>query len=149
MLIGDQVLTSYIKRLDEEKLNLIIIKNRKDIFKSSKKGMVPLLDAIENLGLPKLSNSIVIDKLVGKAAALIICFFKAREVQTKILSVKARDVLEKYEIKHSSYTVIPKIMNKSGIDICPFEKAVSETQDPTEGYKQVIIEAKKLGICPF
>ena len=140
---------SYIKILDEEELNLIIIKKRKLIFKSSKKGMVPLLEAIENLGLSKLSNSIVIDKLVGKAAALIICFLKAREVQTKILSVKARDVLENYEIQHSSYTVIPKIMNKSGIDICPFEKAVSETQDPAEGYKQVIIEAKKLGICPF
>ncbi len=140
---------NYIKILDEEELNLIIIKKRKLIFKSSKKGMVPLLEAIENLGLAKLSNSIVIDKLVGKAAALIICFFKAREVQTPILSVKARDVLEKYEIKHSSDTVIPKIMNKSGTDICPFEKAVSETQDPVEGYKQVIIEAKKLGILPF
>jgi iron complex outermembrane receptor protein len=140
---------NYIKRLDEEGLNLIIIKNRKPIFKSSKKGMVPLLEAIENLGLPKLPNSIVVDKLVGKAAALIICFFKAREVQTKILSVKAREVLEKYEIKHSSERVIPKIMNKSGTNICPFEKAVSNTQDPAEGYKQVVTEAEKLGIWSF
>ena len=141
-------MTSYIKRLDEEKLNLIIIKNRKDIFKSSKNGMIPLLEAIENLGLPTLSNSIVIDKLVGKAAALIICFFKAREVQTKILSFNARDVLEKYKLKHSSEILIPKIMNRSGTDVCPFEKAVFNTKDPAEGYKQVIIEAKKLGIYP-
>ena len=142
-------MTSYIKKLDEEELNLIIIKNRNTIFKSGKKGMVPLLEAIENLGLPKLSNSIVVDKLVGKAAALTICFFKAREVYTKILSLTARDVLEKCEIKHSSEIVVPKIMNRSGTDICPFEKAVLDTQDPVEGYKQVIIEAKKLGICPF
>ena len=110
--------------------------------------MVPLLEAIEYLGLPKLSNSIVVDKLVGKAAALIICLFKAREVHTKILSLTARDVLEKCEIKHSSEIVVPKIMNRSGTDICPFEKAVFNTKDPAEGYKQVIIEAKKLGIYP-
>ena len=140
---------SYIKRLDEEGLNLIIIKNRKPIFKSSKKGMIPVLEAIEKLGLPKLPNSIVVDKVVGKAAALIICFFKAKEVQTKIVSVKAREVLEKCEIKHSSEMVIQKIMNKSGTDICPFEKAVSNTQDPAEGYKQVVTEAEKLGIWPF
>jgi len=142
-------LMSYIKKLDKEELNLIIIKNGEPIFKSSRKGMAPLLEAIENLGLPKLSDTIVVDKLVGKAAALIICFLKAREVQTKILSMTAREILEKHEIKYSSDGIIPKILNRSGTDLCPFEKAVSDTQDPVEGYTQVVIEAKKLGIYHF
>ena len=141
-------MTRYIKRFDEEELNLLLIKDNKPIFKSCKKGMVPLLEAIEVLGLPTLSNSIVVDKLVGKAAALIICFLKAREVQTKILSIGAREVLETYAIPYSSESVVPMIMNRSGTDLCPFEKAVSNIHDPAEGYRQVIIEAKSLGIYP-
>lgn len=129
-------MNNYLKKLDEGS-NLIIIKNRKTIFSSDKNGMFPLLEAIENVGLPKLANSIVVDKMVGKAAALIFCYFKAKKVYTKIISLKGKAVLEKFNIKYFSEKIIPDILNKTETDVCPFEKTVSDVNDPVEGYKKL------------
>lgn len=120
--------------------------NEKTVFSSDKDGMIPLLEAIERIDASELSGSIVIDKMVGKAAALLICFFKAKKVYTKMMSLKAIKVLDDHSIEYSAEKTIPEILNKSGTDICPFEKTVSNTNNPEEGYKRLGELVKKLNM---
>ena len=134
----------FLEKLDDEGLSLLIIKDGKTLFSSNRDGMAPLLEAIDNLGLSKLSDSIVVDKMVGKAAALLVCFFKAKEVHTRIMSLRAKEVLDKFAIKYCSEKAVPEILNKSGTDICPFERAVLDLDDPEEGYKRLASEVKRL-----
>jgi len=89
------------------------------------------------LGLPTLVGTTVIDKIVGKAAALLICYFKAKEVYTKLLSKSAIEVLEKHGIGYKSEIVVENIRKRDGTDICPFEKIVLEIEDPKEGYEKL------------
>ena len=49
-------------------------------------GAAPLLQAIEEIGRDDLAGSIVADKVVGKAAALLMAYFAAGEVYAGILS---------------------------------------------------------------
>ena len=135
-------MTDYLERLRREGLHLIILKDGKTIFTSSEEGMRPLLEAINRIGLPELNGSIVVDKIVGKAAAILISYFKAKETHCIVLSVRAREVLDKHGIKYCSEQVIPEIRNKLGTDICPFEKIVLEVEDPKEGYELLSAKLK-------
>jgi len=137
----------YINKLSREGLNLLIIKNKKRLYASKKDGMTPLLEAINLLGLPTLVGTTVIDKIVGKAAALLICYFKAKEVYTKLLSKSAIEVLEKHGIGYKSEIVVENIRKRDGTDICPFEKIVLEIEDPEEGYETLSRELTQQRNC--
>lgn len=133
---------NYTERLRREGLNLIILKDGKTVFTSGREGMQPLLEAIDFVGLPVLKDSVVADKIVGKAAALLISYFKAREAHCTVLSVRAKKVLDKQGIKCYPETMIQEIRNKLGTDICPFEKAVLDVEEPEEGYKRLTAKMK-------
>ncbi len=126
-----------LKRLDAEGLNLLILKGGKRLYSSEKDGMAPLLEAIGRLGLQRLKESVVADKTVGKASALLISYFKASEVYTRLLSRTAIKVLEKHGIKYAYERTVDNIRNREDTDICPFEKVVLEIEDPQEGYKKL------------
>lgn len=126
-----------LKRLDAEGLNLVILKGGRLLYSSEKDGMAPLLEAIDRLGLRRLKNSVVADKIVGKASALLISYFKASEVYTRLLSRSAIKVLEKHGIKYAFEKAVDNIRNKEDTDICPFEKFVLEIEDPQEGYRKL------------
>lgn len=126
-----------LKRLDAEGLNLMILKGGNLLYSSKKDGMTPLLEAIELFGLQRLKNSVVADKIVGKASALLISYFKASEVYSRLLSRSAIKVLEKHEIKYSYERAVDNIRNKEDTGICPFEKVVLEIEDPKKGYKKL------------
>jgi len=132
-----QKLKDLINRLDKEESNLLILKDCEIIYSSKEDGMAPLLEAIERLGLEKLVNSTVVDKIVGKAAALLIAYFKAEEVYTKLLSRSAIEVLKAHGISYAAQRVIDYIRSKDDKGVCPFEKMVLKIEDPQEGYKKL------------
>ena len=136
--------TTFLRRLDDEDLKLIIVKDGRTVFLSNKDGMFPLLEAIEKVDPSRLAGSTIIDKMVGKAAALLICFLKAEKVYTKIMSLKAVKVMENHSIVYSAEKTIPEILNKFGTDICPFEKSVSDIDDPNEAYEKLRELARKM-----
>lgn len=137
-------MSDFLKKLDDGRLTLLIMKDGEVIFSSKMDGMAPLLTAINTIEPSKLHGSIVADKMVGKAAALIICLFKAKEAQTHIMSQRAKKVLDKYAVKYSFEETVPELLNKAGTDICPFEKAVLAVDDPEEGLKKLTGEVKRL-----
>lgn len=140
--VGSFPLNDYTERLGLEGLHLIILKDGKTVFTSSRDGMQPLLEAIDSVGMAMLEGSVVVDKIVGKAAALLISYFNAREAHCLVLSVRGRDVLDKQGIRYYSESIIPEIRNKLGTDICPFEKAVLDVENPEEGYKRLSAKMK-------
>jgi hypothetical protein len=132
---GFHQLDTYTERLRQEGLNLLILKDNVSIFTSVRDGMQPLLEAIHSLDPATLQGSIVVDKIVGKAAALLISYFGATEVHCGVMSVRAREVLKRYMIKYYAETLLPEIMNRLGTGICPFEATVLDVDEPKKGYE--------------
>ena len=124
-----------LERLDASELNLMILKDGVTIFSSAEKGINPLLEAVETFGLGQLTGSVVVDRVVGKAAGLIIGYFKAACVYAKVLSRRGASILDACGIGCCAEEIVEEIMNKDGTDMCPFEKAVLNVEDPVEGYK--------------
>jgi len=99
--------------------------------------MLPLLEAIDQLGPRALADSTVVDRIVGRAAALLISYFKAKEVYTRLLSRRAIEILENHGIAYAAERVVNVIRNKDDTDICPFEKMVLRIDNPEEGYRKL------------
>ena len=130
-------LESLVGILDQQGLSLLILKGGETIYSSREGGMLPLLEAIDQLGLRALADSTVVDRLVGRASALLISYFNAKEVYTRLLSRRAIEILEKHGIAYAAERVVNIIRNKDDTDICPFEKMVLTIDDPKEGYEKI------------
>ncbi|MGN0814635.1 MAG: DUF1893 domain-containing protein [Candidatus Coproplasma sp.] len=136
--------------LQTAKTNLIghticLCKDGKCIF-SEKRGISPIMGFIGE-GVD-LSGYSVADVVVGKAAALLFVKCGIKSVFAKTLSENGKKTLERYGVAYEYETLTPNIINRTGTDICPMEKAVSATDDAEEAYgllkRQLIIsEAKK------
>jgi len=95
-------------------------------------GIKPLLIQIEKKGLKK---AIVVDKVIGKAAALLMVYGKVKQVHTNIIAKDAIAVFEKYKIKFSYNQEVEYIQNAKKDGLCPMEQKVLNIDNPKKAYK--------------
>ena len=127
----------YLDTLEETGNSLMIYKQGELIFESSLKGIRPHLKAINELG-ETLEDTLVVDKILGRAAAFLVIYIKAAEAITAVLSTPGKRVLEKYGVKFSYREEVPHIKMENGVIYCPFERMVQGMEDPDEAYKAII-----------
>lgn len=113
-----------------------------DCLYSEKRGIAPMMDFIASGA--NLAGYSVADIVVGKAAALLFVKCGIKNVFAKTLSENGKKILERYGIDFEYETLAEKIINRSGTDICPMEKAVANTDDPEEAYAQIAQALKKI-----
>ena len=123
----------------------MILKGRATLFSSATKGVAPLVEAVEELGVKRLEGSVIVDRVVGKAAALIVAYFKAARVYAKVLSRRGASVLDRFGVGCIAEEVVEEILNREGTGICPFERMVLNIDDPAEGYEVVRRAVRKGG----
>jgi len=124
-----------LEQLDASGLDLMILKDGVRLFCSTGNGIIPLMEAVEDIGLEELKGSVVVDRVVGKAAALVVGYFRGVHVYTKVLSRRGASVLDGLGIGCITEEIVEEIMNRDGSDMCPFEKAVLNIESPAEGYE--------------
>ena len=118
-----------LKRLLKD-FSLIILKNKKIIYKSEKQGIIPLIEALEMPNKLALENSIIADRITGKAAALLFALIKPQFLFTIVISRQAKTFLEKIGLSFRYERLVEKIMNRDKTDVCPFEKITEDVEDP-------------------
>lgn len=97
------------------------------------KALISILDADNNA----LKNSYVADKVVGKAAALILVDSKAKYVYAKTISLHAIKVFKENNIKFDCYEVVPYINNKENSGMCDLEKLCLDITNPQEAHQKI------------
>jgi hypothetical protein len=133
-----------IEILDREKLSLLIYKNGKRLYEAREGGVAPLMNAIEALGTGGMEDSIVADKIVGRAAALLMIYSEVKEVNAKTISSKAIIVLGKHSMPYRYQKLVKEILNRDKTGICIFEQAVRETEDPSEALRKLRAKLQSL-----
>jgi len=110
-----------------------VIRDEK-VWQSDLQGLRPLMNWLDNE--PEvLKGSYVIDKVVGKASALLLVYGKAAKVHGKTMSKAADEVLTRYGIEHSWDRMVDYIENNTRTDMCPMEKKVVSIDDPVLAYE--------------
>ncbi len=127
----------YLEELEKTGNSLMIYKDDTLIFKSKLGGIRPHLKAINELG-QRLEGTLMVDKILGRAAAFLMVYSKAAEAITAVLSTPGRLVLERYGVKFSYSEEVPHIKMENGVIYCPFERMVQGIEDPSEAYVAIV-----------
>ena len=131
-----------IKILEEEKdLTLVLVLNE-SIYKSSEKGIKPLLQLL-NSGKNYLNYSAA-DKIVGKAAAMLYKLLNINDIYGEVMSISAINFLEQNNINFKYKIKTKEIINRKGTRICPMEETVLNIENPTEAKKLLENKLKEL-----
>lgn len=107
-------------------------------YTDTRRGVAPLLSLLD--GGKDLSGFCAADKVVGKAAALLYCRLGVVAVYAPVMSVPARETLDRAGITALWDDSPSAIRNRAGDGLCPMEIAVWETQDPEEA--EVLIRCR-------
>jgi hypothetical protein len=104
----------------------------REVFSSVGKWLHPLFELEEFLStvsyLPE--GVLVEDKIVGKAAALLLVRMGIRRVKAGVLSELAKAVLERYDARFSFTTIVERID-------CRTEILLADVEDPEQAYQIV------------
>lgn len=107
-----------------------------EVFTSQERGVKPLLFLLkEKKGF--LKGASVADKVIGKAAALLMVLGEIKEVHTLIISEPAIKVFEKYNIPCFYDKKVDRIINRTGDGLCPMETLCLDVENPQEAFDRI------------
>ncbi|MBR0384922.1 MAG: DUF1893 domain-containing protein [Erysipelotrichaceae bacterium] len=114
-------------------VTLTVIKNGK-IYQSDLDGLKPVFYFL--LREPEiLKDSYVIDKIVGKASAMLLIQGGVGRVHGKTMSKAADEMLTAHGIERTWDVMVDYIINRDGTDMCPMEKKVRDLHEPVEAFE--------------
>ena len=130
-------LSSYLSVLEGSGMNLLVFSGGEVVFSSEKKGIVPLLEAIDAIGGEGLGDLVTADRIVGRAAVLLNVYLGAREVHAVLISAGAKGLLLERGIPFEFREETDAIKMRDGVIFCPFERLVQGVSDPVEAYDRI------------
>lgn len=107
-----------------------VLCDRDRVLTDRRRGIAPILERIEAGEL--LDGMAVADKIIGKAAAMLLLCGGARSVYGEVMSEPAKALLEDAGVEIAYGTLVKAIRNRTDTDICPMEKAVAPLETPAE-----------------
>ena len=129
------------KMLKENKAACVLMKDGKIIMTENGRGVSPLL-VIYDKQKGNMKDTVVVDKVIGRATAAIAICGKVKHVHAEVMSQEAVDFLNEYKITSSYTLLVPRILNRTRDGLCPMESTVLNITDP---YKAVdAVRAKQI-----
>ena len=122
----------------KENHTIVIYKNDASVFISKDRGVVPLMKLLQE-DKSQLIDSIVVDKVIGKAAALLMAFAGVKEVFTPTISSPAIEVLKNHDIKITFDNEVDRIINRKGDGLCPMETLCLDIDNPEEAFLRISV----------
>lgn len=114
----------------DKKLAFALIKKGKILYKSKSQGLKPLIFCVKNYKT-QMRGATIYDKVIGRAAALLLVYGRVKEVMTPLINEDAIKTLHKNRIRISYTKKVKHIMNRQGNDLCPMEK-LSQSKSSVE-----------------
>lgn len=107
-----------------------VLCDRDRVLTDRESGILPLLTRCEEG--ESCRDMSVADRIIGKAAAMLLVQMQVREVCGDIMSTEAQEYLQAHGVGVSCETLVPSILDRSGKHPCPMEQAVKDLTAPSE-----------------
>lgn len=122
--------------VDKKACELAIFMNGSVVYTARGSGIAPLMEVFDTS--PQfLPDAAVADKIIGKAAAMILYHAGAAAVYGAVMSEAGRNYLDERGIKVACKALTLRILNRNGDGLCPVEQAVLDVEDAAEGIVQI------------
>ena len=119
------------RMIAEGKAECVVIRGGR-MFSERGRGVSPLLEFHDHREAGFLRGATVVDKVIGRAAAMIAIAGGATRVHGELMSEDAKALLESRGVTVSYGTLVPRILNADRSDLCPLEKSVEGIDDPEQ-----------------
>lgn len=100
---------------------------------SEKKGIAPMM-ALLAKDMDSLKGAVVADRVIGRAAALLMEKGGVTEAYGEVVSSHALDAFEKSKISFSYGREVEYIINRTKTGMCPMEQTVLDIADAEAAY---------------
>lgn len=104
-----------------------VIADRDRVMTSRARGIAPLLERAERS--ERLEGAFVADRIIGKAAAMLLIPMRVASVYGQVMSREAEALLSANGIEVEYGALTDHIINRSGDGLCPMEQAVRDLTD--------------------
>lgn len=123
------LLSSLCEDIRTDKLACAVIREGKVVAREEGRGIVPLLSLYER---GELKDAVVVDKIVGRAAALLLLAGGARACHAAVASEGAIALLSRRGFRFTYDARTPHIQNRKGDGLCPMELATAAVKNPKD-----------------
>lgn len=107
--------------LFENEYSIVVVKENEIVYKSESKGLQSLI-SLYKTKKNTLEDSSIADKVIGRAAALILVDANIKEVYADLISQNAIDILDKSNISYEYKSQVTEIRNRDNTGMCPMEE---------------------------
>ena len=137
------MLEKAVQMIKDGEITCAVINKNEIVHTEYGRGVSPLLNIIK--AQPDiLKNAFVVDKIIGKAAAMILAAGGVSKVYGLVMSMAGREYLGKHGISAEYSECVDIISNRDGTDICPIEKSVIDIDDFKTGLEIIGATIDKL-----
>lgn len=117
--------------------------NNGEIRFSFERGVAPIIELIDKE--PQfLNGAVVADKVIGKAAAMLLCAYGVKSIRTPLTSRHALNYIKSKDTRLEYDEAVDYIINRDRTDMCPMEKNVLDTNDEKEAERLIRNKIKEL-----
>ena len=143
---SDPAVSEASAMIREGKAECVLVREGKIVYVERGRGVSPLLNVYDQ-HRDEMKGAIVVDKVIGRAAACIAICGKVTHVHGEVMSEDAVEFLKENGITASSTLLVPRILNRKRDGLCPLEKSVEGITDPEKALTalRTKIEALKSG----
>jgi len=121
-----------IAELEKNEYSCVVLKDDK-LYRFNGIGVKPI---ISNLDINKtfFEDALIADKIIGKAAALLLVMSKIKMVYGAVMSQTAIEVFENNKTSYQYGEKVPFISNRTSTGMCPLEQSVADIDQPEKAY---------------
>lgn len=132
------------KKLQKDKYSFIA-DIQGELYTSKLIGIAPVINQLKKNPM-YFKGAVVLDKVVGKAVAMLLVKSQVAYIYAHILSKKAQEILEKYQIAYKFDILAEFIENRSHTGMCPMEETVYDIDDLEIAFIKLIEKQKELAV---
>lgn len=123
----------------------VVIRDGDILWRGEGRGVAPIRRLYESgEGRALLAGALLADKIIGKAAAMLLVLAGVQAVFGETMSEAAKAYLDAAGLPCGYGRLVPYIQNRAGDGLCPIEQAVLPIEDPEAGYRAILQTIEKL-----
>lgn len=134
--------TEKAKNLLKDKVTFAAV-SEKGTYISEKRGVAPILEKIDS-DPEFFVGADVADRVIGKAAAMLLEKYGAAEIYARVTSDYAIAYLKDKNVNFAYDKRVEYIINRAGTDMCPMEKSVLNVDNAEDGERLIRNKIKSM-----
>ena len=132
-----------LKQLQSDGFYSLIAARPDLLYTSHERGIAPIMNMLKR-DQSYFHDCIIVDKIIGKAAAMLLTLSHAQYIHGQLMSINAMRYLDEHGIAYSYDHACDIIINRTGTGMCPMEETVANVNDSQAAYRALCIKLDQL-----